>query len=54
MNRSTAYGELLASLSPVERRIHRGLGGYGCIEAVADSGTGNLIVNVDSGNSGRF
>lgn len=54
MNRSTVKGELLASLAPQERRVHRGFGGIGCIEATSDQGTGNLIVNVDSGNGGRF
>lgn len=54
MNRSTAYAEMVALVQPFERRIHRGLGGYGCIEALTDAGTANLLVNVDSGNSGRF
>ena len=53
LNRSTAYGELLAG-QVHERRLHRGLGGFGCVEALTDAGTANLIVNVDSGNGGRF
>lgn len=53
LNRSTAYGEFITSLVH-ERRVHRGLGGIGCIEALTDAGTANLIVTVDSGNGGRF
>mgnify|MGYP001608736419 CR=1 FL=1 len=53
MNRSTAYFELLPSQAWSER-VHRGFGGDGCIEALTDAGTGNLIVNVAAAPSGRF
>jgi hypothetical protein len=45
MNRSTAYSEWPAGLV-IEERVQRGPGGMGCIEALTDAGTANLIVNV--------
>lgn len=47
MNRSTAYAEIPSGFSE-EFRVRRGVGGVGCVEAVTDAGTANLIVNVSS------
>jgi len=53
MNRSTDYFELLPG-QPWSERVHRGFGADGCIEALTDAGTANLIVNVAAAPSGRF
>lgn len=53
MNRSTAYWELLSG-QPLEERITKGLGGIGCVEALMNAGTGNLIVNAASGAGSSF
>lgn len=52
-NRSTAYAELLSGQA-FEERISRGLNAVGCIEALTDAGTANLIVNVATVRDGRF
>ena len=52
-NRSTAYAELLSGQT-FEERVTKGLGGVGCIEALTDAGTANLIVNVATVREGRF
>ena len=45
-NRSTSYAELIEG-QPLEQRVSCGkIGGLGCIEALTDAGTANLIVNV--------
>ena len=43
-NRSTAYMEI-ASGQMISKDIHHGFGGTGCLEALTDTGTANLIVN---------
>ena len=53
MNRSTAYGELLSG-QPFEQNINQASGGFGCVEALVDAGTGNLIVNVAASHGGDF
>lgn len=52
-NRSTAYAELVSGQT-LEERIQHGLGGIGCVEALTDAGTANLIVNVATQRGGRF
>ena len=52
-NRSTAYVERVSGQT-FEARIQHGLGGIGCIEALTDAGTANLIVNVATQRGGRF
>ncbi len=52
-NRSTAYGELISGQT-LEQRITHGFGGVGCIEALTNAGTANLIVNVAPDTSGEF
>lgn len=52
-NRSTAYFESLSGQT-LEQRILHGLGGMGCVEALTDAGTANLIVNVATLRDGRF
>lgn len=44
MNRVTTYAEL-ASGQSWEQTIHKGWRGIGCVEALTDAGTANLIVN---------
>lgn len=54
MNRSTAYSEWLSGQC-FEEHINKGINGVGCIEALTDAGTANLIVNVAvSREGGRF
>lgn len=53
MSRSTAYSEWLPGQA-FEERVHFGPGGVGCIEALTDAGTANLIVNVAAPKGGRF
>lgn len=45
LNRSTAYYELTSG-RVFERRIKRGPGGTGSVEALTDAGTANLLINV--------
>ena len=52
-NRSTAYSEWLSG-QPLEQRIKVGVGGVGCVEALVNGGTGNLIVNVAAIRDGRI
>ncbi len=52
-NRSTAYAELLAGQT-FEERVTRGLGGIGCLEALTNAGTANLIVNGATVRDGKF
>jgi len=52
-NRSTAYGELIAGQT-FEQRVFAGPGGCGCVEALTDAGTANLIVNGASARDGGF
>ncbi len=52
-NRSTAYGELLSG-QLLEQLVKHSLGGIGCIEALTDAGTANLIVNVATSRDGRY
>lgn len=44
-NRSTAYAELASGQVYPEKIVH-GIGGIGCVEALTDAGTANLVVNV--------
>ena len=53
-NRSTAYGELLSGQTLEERINHGEIGGIGCVEALTDAGTANLVVNVATLRDGRF
>ena len=52
-NRSTAYAELLSGQC-LEERVKMGIEGVGCIEALTDAGTANLIVNTASVRDGRL
>ena len=52
-NRSTAYAELLSG-QLFEAKIHHGPMGIGCVEALTDAGTANLIVNVATLRDGRY
>ena len=45
LNRSTVYAEIAASL-PEQIVIHGGRRGVGCIEALTDAGTANLLLSV--------
>lgn len=49
LNRSTNYAELLPGQSATEVISH-GPGGYGCVEALTNAGTANLVVNCESGS----
>lgn len=51
-NRSTSYGELLPG-QLLEQKIHHGPGGIGCVEALTNAGTANLIINVATVREGR-
>ena len=53
MNRSTAYTEIPVGLS-WEGAVHRGTGGIGCVEALTDAGTANLIINVATARDAHF
>ena len=49
-NRDTShYGELMEG-QPFEQRFSKGVNGLGCVEALTNAGTGNLIVNVAAAN----
>jgi hypothetical protein len=54
-NRDTShYGELLEG-QPFELAFHKGEGYLGCVEALTNAGTGNLVVNVAAvNNDGRL
>jgi hypothetical protein len=52
-NQSTAYAELIPNQT-FEEKIHVGVGGFGCVEALTDAGTANLIVNVAAPGGGRL
>jgi len=52
-NRSTAYMELLSGQC-FEQRILVGPGGFGCVEALMNAGTGSLVVNAASARDGGF
>ena len=52
-NRSTAYAELLSGQALEQREVY-GFGGLGCIEALTNAGTANLIVNVATLREGEF
>lgn len=45
MNRSTVYGAMPSGVALLGHEVHRAFGGVGCIEALTDAGTANLIVN---------
>ena len=53
INRSTAYFELLSG-QMIEQRINHGPMGIGCVEAVTDAGTANLLVEVACLRDGEF
>lgn len=53
-NRSTAYAELMSGQTFEERIRHGEIGGFGCVEALTDAGTANLIVNVATFPSGKY
>lgn len=54
MNRSTTYAELPINIGD-SLRVARGPGGLGCIEALTDAGTANLIVRAATlGTGSRF
>ena len=53
-NRSIAYMELLSGQQFEQRIKHGDIGGVGCVEALANAGTANLIVNVSSSRDGRY
>ena len=52
LNRSTAYAELLSG-QVFEETISRGHLGIGCVEALMNAGTGNLVVNVATRFTGQ-
>lgn len=53
LNRSTAYAEYPTGVA-LEERFQKGVGAWGCIEALTDAGTGNLIVNVATNHGSGF
>lgn len=53
LNRSTLYAEYPSGIA-MEERLQKGPGYFGCIEALTDAGTANLIVNCASPHGGRF
>lgn len=53
LNRSTAYSEWVSG-DTLEGMIQTGPGGIGCIEALVNAGTGNLIVNVATRRDAQF
>lgn len=54
LNRSTAYAELLSGQNYEQAIQSAGPGGFGCVEALTDAGTANLIVNVATGRGDNF
>jgi hypothetical protein len=50
-NRSTTYGEIIEG-QMISKNVFHGVGGCGCIEALTDTGTANLVVNCFTG--GKF
>ena len=53
-NRSTTYAELVSGQTFEERITTGVVGGVGCIEALTDAGTANLIANVATVRDGKF
>lgn len=53
MNRSTAYFEMVSG-QILEEAVNFGFGGIGCVEALTDASTANLIVNVATEKTGEF
>ncbi len=53
LNRSTAYSEWLSGQT-FEIDVKTGPSGLGCIEALTDAGTANIILNAATEESGRF
>ena len=53
-NRSTAYAEYPPNYFLEERIKHGEIGGIGCIEALVNAGTANLIVNVATLREGSY
>ena len=53
-NRSTAYMELVSGQTFQERIKHGEIGGIGCVEALTNAGTANLIVDVATIREGEF
>lgn len=53
MNRSTNYGELISGQC-LEEKVDYGFNGLGCIEALTNAGTANLIINVATIREGEF
>lgn len=53
INRSTAYAELIQGQA-YEERIIWGPGGIGCLQAKANAGTANLVVNAATRHDARF
>lgn len=52
-NRSTSYSEFIAGQG-LEEAVAKGPGGVGCIEALTDLGTANLIVNAYTRSQAMF
>lgn len=52
-NRSTTYGELIFGQT-IEEMVAYGFGGLGCIEALTDAGTANLVLNIATLTDARF
>lgn len=52
-NRSATYVELLSG-QPLEMKTLYGFGGLGCVEALVNAGTGNLVVNVMLNQGSEF
>lgn len=54
-NRDTShYAELLSGQRFEERIKHGEIGGIGCVEALTNAGTANLIVNIATTHDGRY
>ena len=54
LNRSTAYSEWLEGQVYQQAIQSEGPGGVGCVEALTDAGTANLVVNVATGRGEEF
>jgi len=54
LNRVTTYAELLSGQTYEQAIQSGGPGGFGCVEALTDAGTANLIVNVATGRGENF
>lgn len=54
LNRSTNYAEFPVNIGK-ELRVHKGRGGIGCIEALTNAGTANLVIEAAAlGVGGKF